>query len=87
MLAPSVPEAMLPANEPAKRGFAEEEREHGSRTPCHAMRLEPDLSKITVIKPSVSAFITDGEGRVLLGGGPTATSGACRADRSRSARR
>ena len=31
------------------------------------MRLEPDLSKIQVIKPSVSAFIADGEGRVLLG--------------------
>ena len=33
MLALSWPEAMLPADESAKRGFAERKREHGSRTP------------------------------------------------------
>ncbi len=33
MLAPSWPEAMLPAHESAKRGFAGRKREHGSRTP------------------------------------------------------
>lgn len=30
------------------------------------MRIEPDISKARQIRPSVSAFILDGEGRLLL---------------------
>ena len=33
MFAPSTPEAVLPAEASAKRGFAETRREHGFRTP------------------------------------------------------